>query len=505
MQKDPVGWLLAMAEHSDRFRPLEGALALILLRLIEEHAFQAVADFNDRSTSLGQRNRYILFRALQNLDVRALTRHNGVLDVVLKEISRGDLVLLQELGQALGRRGQYIEVDALFGLLLDRPAYADQLIAFPQEMTELLLARADNKRKLLAQESGGRLSQRAYEEGRVVYLSALQRIQEQTKDPAQQAVVLRFLGIYELDTNHPEEAATALDRAWSLLQENEQSESIEERSPHRAWIRHLQSSVKRRAFETQHASLPKEQQRALLLDARQLAEDALQRTLAHRSSEQTELLAQAYDNLARILVGLATLDDNPTQSLEQLQQAAESFEGSIQAKRALNDFLGMAMSFSGLGAAHLQCAKLLTKQDIPDATEWDAAKEHFQQALAINRDRLQSGFGIALSYQSLADLHLAHPDHQTTGIAYLTDALLAFARIGATGPCRAIIQRLVKEIATLPLQDTRRLLIALIEQIQRLHEISDWLLQTLWEEFSATLGDKLPRALRDLFKGFFSS
>ncbi|MCB9641384.1 MAG: hypothetical protein H6727_20960, partial [Myxococcales bacterium] len=237
---------------------------------------------------------------------------------------------------------------------------------------------------------------------------------------------------------------------------------------------------------------------------RHFGEEALKLTLQHHGGDQTELLAQAYDNLARILSGLASLDDDTAARLAQLQQASEYFQGSIQAKRALNDFLGMAMSFSGLGMAHMERAKLQATEDIPEMAAWESAKEQFNQALAINRDRLRSGFGIALSYQALAELHLLHPDYHGQGISFLVDALIAFARIGATGPCQSIIQRLVSEIVTLPLQDTRRLLSTIIEQIQRVHEISDWLLNALWEEFSSALGDKLPRALRDLFKGIFS-
>jgi hypothetical protein len=507
---------MALADLSDTYRPLEGALTLLLLRLIEEHHFQAIADFNDRSTPLGSRNRHFLFGALQHLDARALTRPEGILDVVLKEISPNDLELMQELGLALSRRGQYHEVDALYGLLLDRSFYADQLLAFPQHLTKLLLERADNKRRSLAKESGGRIPQSAYKEGRKPYEEALARIDNQKDAPAQRSLILRFLGLYELDTNHLDEAEHSFQEGWLLTQDTSPAlEALEERRPHRAWLRHLQSAVKRRKVETR--SLETTEKWTLLQQAREIGEEALSLTLQHRSPEKTELLAQAYDNLARILVSLASQEiaqlanqaspspqDEKNNRLALLHQANAYFDGSLQAKRALHDFLGMAMSFAGLGHARMEAARLCATDGLPHLPDWQAARESFLQALHLNRDILRSGFGIALSYQSLADISLLHPDHHGEGISYLVEALIAFAKIGATQACQDLLQRLVKELLSLPLNDTRRLLSTIVEQIRRVHEISDWLLKALWQELSSALGEKIPSVFRDIFRRFFS-
>ncbi len=44
-----------------------------------------------------------------------------------------------------------------------------------------------------------------------------------------------------------------------------------------------------------------------------------------------------------------------------------------------------------------------------------------------------------------------------------------------------------------------------VEQLQNITELSDWLISTLWKEFSSVLGDRIPRVLRDLFAKIIQS
>tara|TARA_B100001989_G_scaffold252737_1_gene235930 strand:- start:690 stop:6623 length:5934 start_codon:yes stop_codon:yes gene_type:complete len=497
-QTDQVQWLLALSSKSEHFKALSGALSLYLLRSIETHQAQLVADFNDRSEGLGRRNRHILLHAFLHLDPRQVTRSNHLLSIVFKEISGNDLELLQELGQTYRRRGLYQEVEALFGMVLDQEQFAKQLPHFPSLYTELLLERADNKRQLLAQQSGGQLGKKEYQQGRALYQKTYEMLRDQQDSKLQQARVLRFQALYELDTNHLEEAEETLSQAWSLGVRETRDDLND------AWIRHLQSSLQRRKVETQK-DMPPSQKRQLLQAARTAGEEGLSIAIKCKTGEQTELLAQINDNLARILFGLANINDQTSQKQQEFAQAIEYFKGSIRAKRMLSDYLGMAMSYSGLGSVYMESAKLKGTDEQPETNDWTESKQQFMRALKLNRDKLHSEFGIALSYQALADLYELHPDYRAERLSALLEALLAFARIGNTNACQGVIKQLVQEVATMPLQEMRRFLMQVVEQLQNITELSDWLISTLWKEFSSVLGDRIPRVLRDLFAKIIQS
>jgi Trm5-related predicted tRNA methylase len=91
------------------------------------------------------------------------------------------------------------------------------------------------------------------------------------------------------------------------------------------------------------------------------------------------------------------------------------------------------------------------------------------------------------------------------GLASLVESLSAYARIHNTQGCQRIIQRLVQEVAKMPLQEMHRFLKQLVSELQRIQDLSEWLLKTLWDEFAAVLGNRIPKVLRDLFAKLIQS
>lgn len=494
-----VAWLLSIAQHSDTFRPLEGALMLLLLHLLEHHHYDVVARFNDQSQHLQDRGHYLLFGALLHMDPRAITRKDGPFDTVLVDISTNDLELLQELARHFKHRSLYQEVDALCGLALDHPDFSEQLHAFPSHMTDLLLERADNRRHLFTQNTK---DEKAYLDGRSHYEKALERIREQTGNIEQEIRVLRFLALYEMDTDHTSEAEDTLQRAWKLTSEESLAEHPQ-RIFHQAWIRHIQSALQRRKAEAPGCSTHQKINR--LHQAKPLGEEALQLAESWKGKERLDLLAQVYDNLGRIFYQIAKESKQSQKATDAYQHALEMFQGSLHAKRSLHDYLGMAISHSGMGSVYLDRALLNIQEETPEENDWNEAKTHFERALKLNQEKLHSDFGCALGHQALADLYLLHPEYHADGLTQLVEALSAYARIHNTQGCHQVIQKLVKEITKLPLQEMHRFLKQLIFELQHIHDLSEWLIKTLWEEFSAVLDNRIPKVLKDVFAKMIQS
>jgi hypothetical protein len=500
-----VDWLLEVARLSASYRPLEGALTLLLLHILEQHQYLVIAAFIDQSEQEQQRSRHFVFGAFVHLDPRALTGTKGPFAVMLQDISANDLELIQELCRHLKHRSLYQEVDQLCELVLDHPIYSEQLNAFPHHMTDLFLERADNRRQILAQQSGGRLDRKAYKEGRKYFEKALERVTEHTQNTPEQVRVLRFLALYELDTGNLEEASQTLTYAWQLtssIQTDNPTEALSLRL-NRAWIRHLQSALQRRMSE--QADTPPSRKQPLLKTARELGEEALALAQASHQTERLELLAQMYDNIGRISYQLAGHSEAIEEKMAFYEHAIETLEGSIAAKRTLHDYLGMAISHSGLGEVYATRAQLLGNDNEPHEADWNEARKQLERAIRLNAEKLRSDFGIALGHQALAELYLLRPDMHSEGLASLVESLSAYARIHNTQGCQRIIQRLVQEVAKMPLQEMHRFLKQLVSELQRIQDLSEWLLKTLWDEFAAVLGNRIPKVLRDLFAKLIQS
>ena len=494
LRRDPVAWLMEVAKQNETFRPLEGTVVQMLLRLISEHEYQVIADFNDRDHFEGGRNRHLLFEAFTHLDHRTLARRGGLLEIVFSDISANDLHLIQSLGQYFSRRSLYEEVDALYSLLLDLSTFSEQLGSFPSLFADLLLERADNQRRLLNQQSGVRVEGEEYRATRKLYESALEKV----ADLNQKSRMMRFLALFEMDTRHYDEAEEALEEAWKLAHTTDEKSA--DLTLNQAWIRHLQSSLARRRID--HLSVETSNEAMMgFQTSRQLGEEALELALTCPKNERIELLAQIYDNLARVYTHLP----GPSQAKETREeffgQAREYFLSSIRAKRTLNDYLGMAMSHVGLGQLHMELAKAAKDdEEIPGLDDWNEAEAQFELALSLNKDKVHSDFGVALSHQSLAELYILHPEKHAEGLSALMEALVTYAKMGDTGSCQKVISQIVTELASLPLNEMKRILTLLLEQLQNVHELSDWVLNTLWDELSSVFGERIPKIFKDFFK-----
>lgn len=498
-EKDPVGWLLMLAEHTSTFRPLEGALELFLLQLIEEGHHQAIADFIDRSREDNSRNRNLLYGAMLNLDPRSIVQSDGLFSIFLDEISERDLLLLRDLGHYFSTRRNLEEAEELYKLALDHEPSAQQLAKFPEQMTDLLLKRADNRRKLIEQQLGGLndRERREYKEGLQLYTNALETVKETTQSPLLQARVLRFQALYQQNADL-ESAVDALEQAWSLVTSPEAGKEAQQHID-LAWIRHLQSSQLRRQVELAGDKVDEKEREARLRLSREHGLEALKRAHSSVSDEKTELLAMAYDNLGRVFHQLASRLPEGEERQQSLQQVIEYFDGSLRAKRSLNDFLGMAMSHSGIGSTYMELARLRKEGSVPSMYEWRQARSQLEQALEINRVQLKSQFGIGLTERALADLFFLHPEYKTEGLFKLTDALIAFGLIQHQSLCMDIIQQLVKELATLPVQELRKVLTQIVQELKRATDLGEWVLKALLTECKNVLSGRLPRFLTDLF------
>lgn len=495
-------WLLALANHAGQFRPMEGALLLLLLYLLEHQHYRYLADFNDASNERGIHSYHWLEGALAHLPPQVLTRWDGPLPVIFQAITENDLWLAKQLGQQWHRQGLYAQVDALYGLLLDSSAIFEQLQKFPIHLTDLFLARASNRRQLLAQQSGGLLSDALYQEGRNLYQHTLQRMKPYHPSQMVQAKILRYQAWFEMDTNHLDHAIQSLQQAWLLICDARGSESILEES----WIRHLQSAVLRRAWETQTEDpvLWEKQKDAfrvhvpMLQQAKDWGEEALLLLEHEQSEDRIDLLTQVYDNIARIYIHMAEEDPTREHKATWLHLAIENFRSSLRVKQIYHDFLGQAISQSGLGEAYLQRALLYRNEHgSPEEKDWQLARTCFQQALYLNQEQLGSEFGTALSHHALASLYLTHPAHHADGVSALVEALLAFGRIHHTPGSQRAMTQMVQELATLPTHDMMRVLKSVTESWKKAEPYPSWLLQSLWEQLHSTFGENIPRPLQD--------
>ncbi len=494
--EDPVAWLMALADHSKKFPPLAGATTLLLMHLIEKQEYQIIADFNDRSIQRGRYNRHLLFNAFTQLPTRILTKPDGLFNTILRDLSKNDLELLLDFAKDLENRGHYEETEQIFSLILDQPHIAIQTKKFPDLMTDIFLERVQNKQQLSFQKAGGLLSEQSYISGKSLYWQALKSLDN---DPLQKIRILRYLARYEINASRLEEAEKVLQQASHLLgqlNDAEHSTLILQK----AWIYHLKSALIRRSIEGFEAEEDPQRRQELLRQAHLLAQEALDLLDELKSNEHSLLFGFIYDNIARII--LLKEIENPSNSPQPLKEASQYFKSALQLKHSLNDYLGMAKSYIGLAKVYLQRVKIAHEKKFFDEENWKKSYRQLELALKLNSRRLHSHYGIALVHFHLAELYTYHPEENTFALNEFAEALIMFARLNDTAACQHIIQQIVQELAKLPIQEMRHFLSQIIEEIGNVSELSDWILTTLWNEFSNIFGDKVPKIIRDFFISF---
>lgn len=488
-------WLLSLAKYSLEFQPLEGALVLLLTHLLEHREEEVVAAFGDLACQEDYPTDHLLIHSFSHLSPHALVHKGGILEAFLPTMSDSTLVVLRQLGQSWSRRGLFAEVESLFSFVLEHPVVVSQRKENPSRFQTLSLERADNKRRYLTQQSGGQLSASAYKEGRLFYENALKAGKGKQVDPVEQAHGYRLLALYERDTHHSEEALKTLEQAWVLLKNENDNAAMQ---MEKAWIRHLQSAVLVRQSTREDSNNSDKEE--LLKQAKSWSEEAMGLLPKKSSPEKIDLQPKLYDNAARCHLALAKLQQKPLDATHHVSNSIRYFTQSVQSKRALHDYLGLAMSLSGLGECYKFKSGLQQSKEEPEVNEdWKQSKQYYLQALSVNQEQLQSTFGAALTYEAIAGLYFQSPEHHKDGINALIQSLLAYESSGVSASSTRVLKSLVIELAELPVNELYRFVKFVVSEIQSLHTHSEKLIQTLWKELQTVLGESLPGMIGELF------